>query len=140
MGYYTQYSIFYDSEVLTPEVDKEIQKFVETLDGGGWEHYGREFWSDNRKWNDQEVDMYRLSKAFPDVLFTVSGAGDDLGDVWEEHWQDGCMQHCHMVILPYDPKQMVRMALDADGMLIKAPVEEFSQEELTGTIDIGEVV
>lgn len=140
MGYYTQYSILYYSERITPEMDRKIEEFFETIDGGGWEHYDGQFWSDERKWYSQEVDMYNLSKQFPDVFFTVSGNGDDSDDVWEEHWQDGSMQHCHMVIPPYDPQKMVRMALDADGMLIKAPVEEFSQEDLTGTIDIGEVV
>ena len=140
MGYYTQYSIVYNTKTITPEIDKMIEEAFENIDGGGWEYYDGQFWGDERKWYSQEVDMYNLSKQFPDVLFTVSGHGDDFDDVWEEHWQDGSMQHCHMEIPPYDPQKMVRMELDEEGRLAVAPPEDTSSEEISGEVDIEGVI
>lgn len=140
MGYCTAYNITYDGSKTTSETDSAIEKFFMKVDGGGWEVYAGEICGENRMWYDQEIDMYCLSKKFPDILFTVSGHGDDWDDSWEEHWQDGSMQHCHMEIPPYDPNQMVKMELDAEGRLIRASSGEISQEESTGAVDLGEVI
>lgn len=140
MGYYTAYSIAYDALKTTSEIDSAIEAFFKGVDGGGWATYAGEILGGVRKWYDQEIDMYCLSKKFPDILFTVSGHGDDWDDSWEEHWQDGSMQHCHMEIPPYDPNRMVKMELDAEGRLIRTSSEEISQEESAGAVDLGEVI
>ena len=38
------------------------------------------------KWYYEEEDMLKLSKLFSSVLFTLSGKGEESGDVWKKYY------------------------------------------------------
>lgn len=94
MGYYTHYHLdiekkdkqdrFYEPDDSIMEQIK--QAFVEIL-GGGPYYYNHGFddmidgtveW----KWYNHENHMHELALAFPDIYFTLSGAGEERDDCW----------------------------------------------------------
>jgi hypothetical protein len=44
---------------------------------------------DSCKWYEHEEDMRKLSALFPDVLFTLSGEGEESGDIWKMYVKGG---------------------------------------------------
>ena len=44
---------------------------------------------DSTKWYEHEDDVKRLSRMFPDVLFTLSGEGEENGDTWMFYCRNG---------------------------------------------------
>lgn len=125
MGYYTSYnlSVFrYSETVFWEDLPwKDLNAAVASIDSGIFEAWAEGEWGCNAKWYSQDADMWKLSVQFPDILFLLHGDGEDSDDVWDEYWQNGCMQHCHMKMPPYDEMKMKRMALNEDGMLIVIP-------------------
>lgn len=81
MGYYTYYTLTTDSS--TPELENEMKKFdfLDKLD--------EEQWAGDAKWYGWDDDMEKLSKKFPDVLFTIEGRGEDSTDIWGYYYKDG---------------------------------------------------
>lgn len=48
--------------------------------------------SDDWKWYEHQKDMKAISRAFPDVLFTLSGEGEEAEDIWKEYYLNGKVQ------------------------------------------------
>lgn len=46
------------------------------------------------KWYSYENDMKELSKKFPNILFTLSGKGEESFDIWRRYYLNGKFQHC----------------------------------------------
>jgi hypothetical protein len=44
------------------------------------------------KWYEHEDDMRQLSSRFPDILFTLSGKGEENEDIWVKYFKGGRMQ------------------------------------------------
>lgn len=128
MGYYTDYELSVYTDVPVERL-REIDAAVRKIDDGifdDWSHIGGDWYANEQKWYSQEKDMWELSLQFPEVLFYLHGNGEDDDDLWDEYWQNGSFQHCHAVIPPYDPKEMKRVFLSADGerLTTTPPVEE----------------
>lgn len=128
MGYYTDYSLHTGTDV-TPERLREIDAAVRKIDGGIFDSYGSgngDWYATEQKWYSQEPDMWELSLQFPDVRFCLHGNGEDDDDLWDEYWENGCYQHCHSEIPPYDPSKMRRVYVSIDGnsLTTAPPVEE----------------
>jgi hypothetical protein len=49
-------------------------------------------------WYEHERDVRSLSLKFPGVLFTLKGAGEQVGDLWMEYYCDGKIQRERAVI------------------------------------------
>ncbi len=87
--------------------DRDIEEITEMLEGFDYfDYWGDEWMATSIKWYNYEDDMFKLSKAFPHLRFYVHGDGDDSDDLWEDHWEDGKVQHCYAEIPPYDPAKM----------------------------------
>ncbi len=61
---------------------------------------------DEMKWYDHEDDMRRISAAFPDFLFKLSGEGEEKTDVWTKWFLNSKMQGgmAQIVMPEFDPK------------------------------------
>lgn len=128
MGYYTRYDLEYklsEDSVYDKEledfrhecIEKDIEippslsinprklseALYEYLDSDNACSYGRltnfiNGRADSCKWYDHEEDLKRVSERFPTVLFTLSGEGEESGDIWRKYFKDGKMQKCEAKI------------------------------------------
>lgn len=73
MGYLTQYDISVDKRNFLLPID-----FCETVGCDEWGDF-----DEGCKWYDNEKDMRKLSSVYPDVLFTLSGEGEENEDLWD---------------------------------------------------------
>jgi len=64
----------------------------------------------NAKWYDSEEDMIALSVRFPEFFFTLSGDGEEQGDIWESWYCNGMTftDRAEIVFPKYDPKLMAK--------------------------------
>lgn len=117
MSYRTDY--FLSADTLSDELVKQMAEMVHAFDGGGaFEDISDGEWVGyDLRWYDQELDMFRLSKQFPDNMFTLSGYGEDRDDIWIEYWKDGAVQTCTMMFPPCDEAKMIPYTL-VDGRLV----------------------
>ena len=136
MGYYTNYKLNASRElseapadppppeccgavVSTPYCPQCGKKRAVVLPRpAGWEEKIREIEGDNSyayyfddsiKWYDHDKTMRELSAQYPDVLFTLTGEGEEPGDLWVKYYKGG---KCH----------------EAETRII---FEEFDKEKLT---------
>lgn len=60
------------------------------------------------KWYDWEKDMREFSKKYPTALFTLSGKGEEAGDIWKAYFINGKAQiaKARIVIDEFDPKKL----------------------------------
>lgn len=56
---------------------------------------------DAAKWYDNEYDMVKLSKLFPNVMFKLHGEGEERDDMWNKYFQDGKCEEC-LAHITYD--------------------------------------
>ena len=84
MGYYTRYSIKHDE--INPAVTDVIDEALEKI----WDGYSP--FDEECKWYEHEDDMKEFSKRFPNVLFTLSGEGEEAGDIWKKYFKNGKVQ------------------------------------------------
>jgi len=90
MGYETNYKL-----KLSDEVDADT--FVELLGSltdydGWWDSYEIDDEINyvlDAKWYDNHKHMVLLSKEHPTIVFTLSGDGEESGDVWRKFYKDG---------------------------------------------------
>lgn len=54
---------------------------------------------DECKWYDCEKDMIDISKQFPDVVFQLSGDGEERDDMWREYFKNGKYEKCPAQII-----------------------------------------
>ncbi len=50
-------------------------------------------------WSDHEDDLLSISRKYPDILFTLSGEGEDKGDLWKKYFKNGLVQTTHAEII-----------------------------------------
>ena len=94
MGYYTHYDLVSDDG----DVYRHIQD-IQAVSG-----YSDLFCGESCKWYEHENDMLAYSKNNPSVQLTVSGEGEESGDVWVKWFKGGKMQAWKLEInLPKNP-------------------------------------
>jgi hypothetical protein len=93
MGYNTKF----DLDVIGRESDPvELNRWYEDLNDdktfGDYElPLNSDEW-DSMKWYCWEADVKVLSKEYPNVLFVLSGEGEDSGDIWRAYFMNGEVQ------------------------------------------------
>lgn len=83
MGYLTYYRLEWDDKNFQIPADFEGLNYAFDEEGYSLESV---------KWYSHEQDMRNLSKVYPDILFTLSGEGEESGDLWEAYFKAGKMQ------------------------------------------------
>lgn len=95
MGYLTTYSLTW-----TKGDDESIGNEIVARGGEIYYAVNRDgSTSDSTKWYENETDMKSFSLKFPGVLFTLSGEGEESGDIWKKYFRDGKMQICRAAIV-----------------------------------------
>jgi len=90
MGYYTDFEM----ETIEFASEKEAVWFAHSLskDTGLIPKQDGVFvggYSQDNKWHNWEKDMVTFSLAFPEVLFSISGEGEENDDIWKAKIKNG---------------------------------------------------
>ena len=113
MSYDTHYDLNWEGD--SPSMEDVIYQAAELVDGaapGTPEHKtASEEWeqmldcSMSCRWYQHEADMARISQAWPQTVFELSGQGEDAGDVWKKYFLNGRVQRAPGVIthVAFDP-------------------------------------
>ena len=61
------------------------------------------------KWYEHDQDMFRLSRAFPEVLFILWGEGEEPEDLWKSYYLGGRVQEApaRVEYPPFDADELV---------------------------------
>lgn len=86
MGYYTKYNLKVKNSELP--IDFYVDKLHEKIgyfycfnpDGSDYEAI---------RWYNHSEHMVFLSKEYPDVLFILTGFGEDVDDIWIKYYKNG---------------------------------------------------
>lgn len=90
MGYYTSYELENDAKEgeytiierfrgMYPEVERAITSYGNSLN--------------EVKWYGHKEDLTNFSKHYPNVLFTLTGSGEENGDYWKLYVKNGKSQY-----------------------------------------------
>jgi hypothetical protein len=136
MGYYTYYELSIDNSQDKGQVEKKKQSEIEEIQQSNISDelkkrlikdvekmYETSIATQNdvvnfltfnpfgvqQKWYDHTEDMCRLSKEYPNVLFILTGKGEEPEDMWVKYFMNGKVQVENAVITygKFDPKKLV---------------------------------
>lgn len=64
--------------------------------------------ADRMKWYEYDKEMRAFSAKHPKVLFTLSGEGEEAGDLWVSYYVAGKCQRCEAQIIydDFDPEKL----------------------------------
>jgi hypothetical protein len=64
---------------------------------------------DRCKWYEHHDQMLAISKKYPDALFTLSGEGEEAGDIWTKYYRAGKSQQAQATIIvdEFDESKLV---------------------------------
>lgn len=116
MGYYTRYSLEVHAADTSGAddvrqgqlIDKKLYEYQLIVDAIAAESgYSHPFEGDI-KWYDYVKDMSNISKRFPDLIFTLSGEGEESGDIWKRYFYRGDDQYAaaKVTFAPFDHKAL----------------------------------
>jgi hypothetical protein len=102
MGYYTHYTLKSEPNIINTSEFKE--KFNEICGDYTLDYVLEE----ECKWYKNEEHMREVSKNFPEVLFMLTGEGEESGDMWRKYFFNGKMQFCNAIITyeAFDPDKL----------------------------------
>lgn len=100
MGYQTDFELTFDA----PGLEEVIYAKLKDISG----YIFNDSYIYSAKWYDHDKDMLTLSLAYPDILFTLEGKGEESDDIWISYYQNGKTQyHQAKIVYPeYDPLMM----------------------------------
>lgn len=107
MGYYTRYKLEIKTIDQPNDVShNDIWTWIKNQNEKSDLFYGLN--GDDCKWYDHEDAMRKLSSKYPEFLFTLSGEGEESGDIWCKYFKGGKMQRADAVITfeEYDEKKL----------------------------------
>ena len=107
MGYYTNFTLALDpSTTVSKEILEQIDQVI--TDWDVLEYTCTDCWYGSAKWYEYQEDMCALSKQFPNVIFCLSGEGEDAEDLWCAYFLGGKMQFCPAEITyeSFDPEKL----------------------------------
>jgi len=103
MGYYTRYTL----EIINGSEDL-IEEFRNQNDSARYaiDEFGNTI--QECKWYSSNDELIKFSLNHPDVLFKLSGEGEESGDIWDLYVKNGKSQLCVAEIVrpPFDPEKL----------------------------------
>lgn len=106
MGYYTDYEVLVEG-VESDEQLTEIVDCLNTITTYDWDESLEQY---GVKWYDFNTDMLAVSEQFPDFIFTLSGDGEESGDIWRFYYKDGKVQkdaaRVEVIYEPFDEAKL----------------------------------
>lgn len=107
MGYYTMYSL-QARKVENKEQFESIVQALKDMELYGEGCYGvfmeSTYFEDSNeatfsaydecRWYDHDYDMMKLCKMFPNVIFKLSGEGEEREDMWRKYFHNGEIEEC----------------------------------------------
>ena len=103
MGYCTDYEL--EIKDLKGHSIESVDAAIVNMNGyfgnDGYDDEGGYFtWHDvNDTWFYHEEDMVKLSTQFPELLFTLRGAGENHEDLWRKYFKNGLIQRAPAQII-----------------------------------------
>jgi len=98
MGYYTDYELQVVDEN-NNNVYEPIEVLLELNEDAKYALYNDGETKDRCKWYDAQPDVLEFSKKYPDLLFVLSGSGDENGDLWKYYAKNGKGYYQEAVIM-----------------------------------------
>ncbi len=88
MGYYTRYRLTTENDGAVDPLlrDTRAKATLKQMSGYTWD--GDDL-DDEVKWYDWERHLSKTSETFPDVIFILSGEGEENGDIWKAYARNG---------------------------------------------------
>ena len=90
-----------DTEPIPSIVARDLEDAIDELDTLYGDVSGGFYSGETIKWYEWDDDIRKLSREFPDILFEVSGDGEESDDFWMAYFLNGKMQFCPGTIV-YD--------------------------------------
>jgi hypothetical protein len=117
MGYYTEYSLTVDYSQSKDEDEKKKQSEIEEIQQSSISDELKKrlikdventYQNSVITQNDVIEDMLRVSKKYPNVIFSLYGNGEENGDMWVEYFMNGKVQTERAVITyaDFDPEKL----------------------------------
>ena len=122
MGYRTYYNLKWEATKgnknklqIKADLDKAVADYIENDhrmrcdDSELW--YAIDTDGNSRgdvKWYDHDQEMCIMSECIPNTLFTLSGEGEEQGDLWRAYYLNGKYQHIQAVLsyAPFDESKL----------------------------------
>ena len=104
MGYYTQHALKAFNSEFIENFEEELAQVLEDISGYDYE----EIQGDEIKWYTQDENMLQLSKMYPDVIFELTGNGEEKEDIWRTYYKNGKKQEVNVQIVfeSYDESKL----------------------------------
>ncbi len=136
MGYYTHYSLQIDSSLFEAKNEEAKETEIEAVKQSGMtkemksnvislieakyadnsnltildviEEIGHNPFDDSCKWYEHDEDMIQISEKYKNVLFTLTGTGEEKYDIWRKYYYNGKMQSVtgKVVYDSFDPAKL----------------------------------
>lgn len=85
MGYYTDYELTVSDNSLIDTIAAEMSEFTDYKWNSSLALY-------DVKWYNWQSDIREISSRYPNVLFTLDGAGEESADIWRVYAKNGKIQ------------------------------------------------
>lgn len=114
MGYITKYKLEYRFLAHQDRFEKTMLDEIYGINGASSNGFMYEiscilkYGSHSSTWYDHESYIKSLSLKYPMVVFTLSGVGEDSGDIWRKYFCAGKMQKAktYLTYDEFDPKKL----------------------------------
>jgi hypothetical protein len=135
MGYYTEYSLTVDYSQAKDEAEKKKQSEIEEIQQSNIsdelknrlikdvektyqtsvitqndviDHLTYNPFNNRCTWYEHTEDMWRVSKKYPNAIFSLYGNGEENGDMWVKYFMNGKVQTERAVITyaDFDPEKL----------------------------------
>ncbi|MGN4664765.1 hypothetical protein ACTFRP_02525 [Bacillus cereus group sp. MYBK234-1] len=98
MGYYTTHTLNAKNE----DISKILSDLREKMEAGVLDFHTDIFYAlqmdgnyyDAVKWYNYENEMSAISRLYPEVVFELTGEGEESGDLWRDYYKNGKVQSC----------------------------------------------